>query len=81
MLKCANCDREALYLYQLGDSFKLYFCQSHLPHFLWENRDAGLLGIPAEDIIEEPVVDTSKSKKKSADPVVEEVPEEEPVTE
>ena len=67
MQTCANCSREALYLYQLIDDFKIYYCQSHLPHFLWESRDAGLLGIP-ETILPEVVEETPKSKKKVSDP-------------
>jgi hypothetical protein len=86
MNKCANCDRDALYLYQIGDSFKLYYCQSHLPSFLWESRDLGQLGIPLELPVEEEEapVETTKSKKKTVEPEPEPEPEvvvEEPVVE
>jgi hypothetical protein len=75
MAKCANCDREALYLYQISDNFKQYFCQNHLPHFLWASRDAGVLGIPAEPVVEETPVTETKSKKKTVEPEPEVVPE------
>jgi hypothetical protein len=82
MTKCANCAREAVYLYQLLDNFKLYYCQNHLPSFLWESRDAGVLNIPV--VVEPEVVEeTPKSKKKVSEPapVVEEPVVEEPVVE
>ena len=81
MVKCVNCNREALYTYQVSGSYIIHYCQSHLPKFLIAKRNAGQLPL----IVPAPVVETPKpSKKKETiveEPVVEEPPVEEPATE
>lgn len=81
MVKCANCNRDALYTYQVSGSYVLHYCQSHLPKFLIAKKNAGLLAlqVPAV-IVEEPVVEAPKTSKKK-EPVVEETPVEETSTE
>ena len=59
MAICANCQSEAIYRYQVTDNYGINYCQQHLPSFLRPRRDAGLLAIP-----EEPVVEPKASKKK-----------------
>jgi hypothetical protein len=59
MSKCANCVANAIYTYQINESFAMHYCQSHLPRFLYAQRDAGNLAFKAE---EEP---TKSSKKKT----------------
>lgn len=78
MAKCANCTRDAVYVYQVTSAFKQEYCQKHLPQFLWKKRDEGKLALPVAvpvvelPVIEEPVVE---------EPVVEEPVVEEPVVE
>lgn len=59
MAICANCPAEAFYRYQVTDNYGIDYCQQHLPAFLRPQRDAGLLALP-----EEPVVEPKSSKKK-----------------
>jgi hypothetical protein len=86
MVKCANCNRYALYTYQVSSSYIIHYCQSHLPKFLLARRNAGQLPliIPAPVVVE-PVVEAPKTSKKKEvvveEPVVEETPVEEPLTE
>ena len=68
MASCANCSAEALYRYQITDNYGIDYCQKDLPNFLRPLRDAGLLALP-----EEPVVEPKASKKK--DVAVEETTE------
>jgi hypothetical protein len=82
MIKCANCPADAEYTYAISEEFLINYCEEHLPKFLISRKTSGQLNlvVPAivEDVVEEPV---KSSKKKTSDPVVEDVPEEEPVTE
>lgn len=80
MVKCVNCSRDALYTYQVSSSYVIHYCQSHLPKFLINKRNAGLLPL----IVPAPIVEPPKpSKKKEVveEPVVEETPVEETPTE
>jgi hypothetical protein len=76
-MKCANCDNDALFEYQLTQETSIYYCGSDLPKFLEERKKAGLLKItPAfteakesaleqlspETVDEEPV-ETAAAKK------------------
>jgi hypothetical protein len=81
MATCANCQNEASYRHQYATSFGTNYCQYHLPAFLYKARDLGILALPVEavaEVIEEPVVKTSKKKVVEAvvEPVVEAVAEE-----
>jgi hypothetical protein len=80
MSSCANCAADAIYTYQINDSFAMHYCQSHLPRFLYDQRDAGNLAFKSA---EESVEEASKSSKKKSTPVVDEEPvvEEVPVGE
>lgn len=44
-MKCANCDRDALYVYQVTKESSIYYCNKDLPSFLEERKKAGLLKI------------------------------------
>ena len=85
MITCANCSREALYTYQVSDAYLIHYCQNHLPKFLVNKKNAGLLPLisPApvvEAVVEEPVVEetvkASKKKAVSEETVVEDTPTE-----
>lgn len=44
-MKCANCDRNALFEYQITKGTSIYYCGKDLPNFLEERKKAGLLKI------------------------------------
>lgn len=80
MAKCANCTSDALYVYEVTDSFNINYCQYHLPVFLHKLQKSGLLkttdefeAVKAEALA---AVAPKTSKKKTEEtPVVEEVVE------
>lgn len=78
MIKCANCVADALYTYKVSEKVLVNYCTKHLPNFLAPRKASGQLALVVPAIVEE---STKTSKKKTTDVVVEEVPEEEPVTE
>lgn len=47
-MKCANCNKSALYVYRMTRTKALYYCGTDLPKFLDERRRAGLLAITEE---------------------------------
>jgi hypothetical protein len=47
-MKCANCDKNALFMYRITKNKALYYCGKDLPKFLDERRRAGLLAITEE---------------------------------
>jgi hypothetical protein len=75
MIKCANCVADALYTYKISEEIFINYCTSHLPNFLASRKASGQLNLVVPATVEE----SAKSSKKKS--VVEEVPEEEPVTE
>jgi hypothetical protein len=42
-MKCANCDRDAFYIYQITKQKEVLYCGKHLPNFLEPRRKAGLI--------------------------------------
>jgi len=44
-MKCANCDKDALFEYQITKKKSIYYCEKDLPGFLEERKKAGLLKI------------------------------------
>ena len=44
-MKCANCDKDALFEYQITKKKSIYYCGTDLPGFLEERKKAGLLKI------------------------------------
>lgn len=78
MIKCANCAADADYTYKLSEELSINYCNSHLPNFLSSRKASGQLALVVPAIVEE---SPTGSKKKTTEPVVEEVPEEEPVAE
>lgn len=42
-MKCANCDKDAFYVYQLTAKSTVLYCNAHLPTFLEQAKKAGLL--------------------------------------
>jgi hypothetical protein len=45
LMKCANCELEALFEYKLTEDVSIFYCGKHLPTFLDERKKAGLLHI------------------------------------
>ena len=44
-MKCANCDKDAMYEYKISLQDSILYCGKDLPSFLDERRRAGLLTI------------------------------------
>jgi hypothetical protein len=44
-MKCANCDRDALFEYQITHTKSIFYCGQDLPRFLESRKKAGLLKI------------------------------------
>ena len=42
-MKCANCSKDAFYVYQITEKTQVLYCNSHLPTFLETAKKAGLL--------------------------------------
>lgn len=80
-MKCANCDRDAFYIYQVTKAKDILYCSKHLPNFLEARRRAGLIKtteqmqterdsainiIKTEPIVEGVPAPKPKRKKKAA---------------
>lgn len=73
-MKCANCNNNASYEYQITKDNSLFYCGKDLPNFLDERKRAGLLKITEQfnkdlasalDVLGTPAVDAPKPKKKT----------------
>jgi hypothetical protein len=78
-MKCANCDKDALFEYRITKNKSVFYCGKDLPKFLEERKKAGLLKItPAfteakesaleqlsPEIVEEPKPVKKAAKKKA----------------
>ncbi len=42
-MKCANCKKDAFYIYQITENAQILYCNTHLPKFLEHAKKAGLL--------------------------------------
>lgn len=74
-MKCLNCDKLANYWYNRGGKTYSYYCQDHLPRFLYAARAAGDLNPPAIEVVVPTVEEEApKSKKKKLEPVVDPEP-------
>ena len=80
-MKCANCSKDAFYVYQLTAQTQVLYCNTHLPKFLEQAKNAGLLKTTdaLKSAIEEGLKNISKPSVKP--PVEEPQAVEEPVTE
>ena len=87
MTTCANCTSESVWIYEITPSHVIPYCSTHLPKFLNNSKNAGLLKRSDEMVQEQSDAFEAlapKSSKKSSKatvveetPVVEEVPAEE----
>lgn len=86
MTTCANCDNSSVWIYEITPSHTIPYCSVHLPKFLNDRKNAGLLKRSDEMVQEQSDAFETlapKSSKKSSKatveetPVVEEVPAEE----
>lgn len=68
-MKCANCPKDAFYVYPVTHTKKVYYCHSCLPKFLVKQRDAGFL--ETTDTFKEALAYTDEPLQ---EPVVEEQP-------
>ena len=69
MATCANCVNDALYTYRVTDDFGIDYCQYHLPRFLIDHKNSGLLEvIPAQVAIPE-IEETSEPEAVAEEPV------------
>ena len=76
-MKCANCKKDAFYIYQITENAEILYCNTHLPKFLEHAKKAGLLKTTEalKSVLEEGF------KKITNTPVVEPEVEETPVAE
>jgi len=76
-MKCANCKKDAFYIYQITENAQILYCNTHLPKFLEHAKKAGLLQTTEalKSVLEEGL------KKITNTPVVELEVEETPVAE
>ena len=47
-MKCANCDKIAMYEYRISKTDSIFYCGKDLPKFLDARKRAGLLNITEE---------------------------------
>jgi hypothetical protein len=69
MIKCANCSKDAVYQYNITDTYVVYYCLTDLPSFLKGKSPAASL----KSLVTPP----APKKKKAATTPVEETPEDE----
>jgi hypothetical protein len=87
MTTCANCEHTSAWIYEITPSHTIHYCPLHLPRFLNDRKNAGLLKRSDEMVQEQSnafealAPKASKKSSKAAvveeTPVVEEVPAEE----
>ena len=72
-MKCANCSKDAMYVYRITKTNSVYYCGKDLPSFLEDRRKAGLLNITeafteAKEFVAETLsVPKKKTAKKTED--------------
>ena len=78
MSTCANCAKDAMYTYEVTDTFAIDYCEYHLPRFLHTMKNGGILkttevfatetadALAALALVEEAVVEAPKTSKKKA---------------
>ena len=71
-MKCANCSKDAFYVYQITEKTQVLYCNSHLPTFLENAKKAGLL--KTTDALKSAIEEGLKNitTPKAEEPVVEE---------
>ncbi len=84
MTTCANCTNSSVWIYEITPSHTIPYCGVHLPKFLNNSKNAGLLKRSEEMVQEQSNAFETlapKSPKKASKAAVEEpVVEEEPTT-
>jgi hypothetical protein len=85
-MKCANCDKDAQYVYRLTAQKSILYCAKDLPKFLEPRLKAGLLELTTshKELIEEALpniiftpestTDTTPKKKPTKKPVSDDAP-------
>ena len=85
MTTCANCTNDSAWIYEITPSHTIPYCSIHLPKFLNDRKNAGLLKSSEEMAKEKSDAFAAlapKSSKKTSKDTVEETPVvEEPVVE
>jgi hypothetical protein len=71
-MKCANCDKDAMFEYRVTHTKSIFYCNKDLPSFLEMRKKAGLLKITSE------YTEASKSAIEAVTMDVSEVVEETP---
>lgn len=77
MTTCANCTNTSVWIYEITPSHTIPYCGVHLPRFLNDRKNAGLLKRSDEMVQEQSDAFESlapKSSKKTSKAVVEETP-------
>lgn len=65
-MKCANCDKDAMYVYDINAKTAILYCDADLPLFLVNRKKAGLLKTTAEHATALEEVSTTLSGPKKA---------------
>lgn len=84
MTKCINCVNNSAWIYEITPAQTVPYCGEHLPKFLHDRKNAGLLKSSDEMVQEQSDAFEAlapKSSKKTSKAVVEEPVVEEPVVE
>jgi hypothetical protein len=85
MTTCANCTNNAAFVYEISPSHQIPYCSTHLPKFLNDQKNAGLLKLASELVQDRTdafdVLAPKTTKKASSKKTTEETPAEEPVVE
>jgi hypothetical protein len=68
-MKCANCDKDAFFLYQITLEHEIPYCGKHLPKFLAARKKAELIKTTeewtaAKQEVQEAVAPKPKAKRK-----------------
>ena len=76
-MKCANCNADAFYVYKITLTKEILYCPKHLPSFLNDRKNAGLL--PTTETYKTIVEEGKQNLAAPVDkPVAEEIPVAEP---
>ena len=69
-MKCANCENDAMYVYDLTAKTSIPYCGKHLPLFLEQRKKAGLLRTTEQHAAELDTAANVLSPASASEPVI-----------
>jgi len=69
-MKCANCENDAMYIYDLTAKTHIPYCGKHLPLFLEQRKKAGLLRTTEQHAAELGTAANVLSSASASEPVI-----------